>query len=154
MAKFLQLGLLASVLVAWPNCESQSLPVSNARMIELTADRDSRYRQGRRASPVIEVFTNEPLILRITATRAHELARDGSIHGLALLDKDSKTVAGWSFFLHPGVQDLAVNAPDKPGRYTAVCTVICSEGHDGMEFTLLVSDATSSSPTPSPKESR
>jgi hypothetical protein len=154
MPKFLQLGLLACALVALPNCESQPLPVPSARVIELTADRDSRYRQGRRASPVIEVFTNEPLILHITATRAHEVARDGSIHGLALLDKDLKTVAGWSFLLHPGVQDLAVNAPDKPGRYTAVCTVICSEGHDGMEFTLLVSNATRSAPTSSAKESK
>ena len=46
---------------------------------------------------------------------------------------------GRSFFLHPGVQEFAVNAADKPGKYTAVCTVICGEGHDGMKFTLLVS---------------
>jgi heme/copper-type cytochrome/quinol oxidase subunit 2 len=31
-----------------------------------------------------------------------------------------------------------VIAPMQPGRYTAVCTIICSDGHDGMTFTLVV----------------
>jgi len=119
------------------------------RVIELTADRDSRYRQGRRASPTIEVFAGEPLILRITAVRAKEVARDGSVHGLALLDNNSNAVAGWRFFLRPGVHDLTVTAPLEPGRYTAVCTVICSDGHDGMSFTLVVID-----PQASAKERR
>ena len=72
--------------------------------------------------------------------RAKEVARDGSVHGLALLDKNSNAIPGWRFFLHPGVQDLAVTAPSQPGRYTAVCTVICSDGHEGMGFTLRVTD--------------
>jgi hypothetical protein len=138
MSKRLQFVLLACVLAAWSICDSQSIPVPGPRVIELTADRDSRYRQGNKTSPTIEVLAGEPLILRITAVRAREVARDGSIHGLALLDKDSNAVDGWRFFLHPGVQDLAVNAPNQPGRYKAVCTVICSDGHEGMGFTLLV----------------
>ncbi|HXY48111.1 MAG TPA: hypothetical protein VEI01_01580 [Terriglobales bacterium] len=78
--------------------------------------------------------------MRITAVQAKEVARDGSVHGLALLDKDSNAVPGWRFFLHPGVQDLAVTAPAQPGRYNAVCIVICSAAHEGMGFTLLVAD--------------
>jgi heme/copper-type cytochrome/quinol oxidase subunit 2 len=140
MLKRLQFGLFIFALTAWSLCDSQSNPSPSPRVIELTADRDSRYRQGHKASPTLEVLAGEPLTLRITAVRAKEVARDGSVHGLALLDKNANTVAGWRFFLHPGVQDLAVTAPSEPGRYTAVCTVICSDTHDGMAFTLLVID--------------
>ena len=140
MRSRLQFALIASGLLAWSICRSQSILSSRPRVIELSADRDSRYRQGHRASPTIEAFAGEPLILRITAVRAKEVARDGSVHGLALLDKNSNAIPGWRFFLHPGVQDLPVTAPSQPGSYTAVCTVICSDAHEGMGFTLLVTD--------------
>ena len=140
MSKRLQFVLLACMLAGRSICASQSIPMPTPRVIELTADRDSRYRQGHKTSPTIEVFAGEPLILRITVVQAKEVARDGSVHGLALLDKDSNAVAGWRFYFHPGVHDLAVNAPSEPGRYTAVCTVICSDSHEGMGFTLLVTN--------------
>ena len=119
-------------------CPAQDM--AQPRVIELTAGKDSRYRMGKTVSPTIEAATGEHLVLRITATKAKEVARDGSIHGLALLDKDQNAVPGWSFYLHPGTQDLAVVAPMKPGRYSAVCTIICSDMHDGMGFTLVVTD--------------
>jgi len=134
MRKNLHLGMFLCLLVL-PVC-AQTAPVP--RVIELSADKDSRYRLARKADPTIEVTANEPLLLRITAVRAKEVALDGSVHGLALLDKDSNAVPGWRFFLHPGVQDLAVTAPAKPGRYRAVCLVICSDGHEEMGFTLVV----------------
>lgn len=140
MRKRFHLGLTAWALIASSICPSQSISSFGPRVIELTADRDSRYREGHKVSPTLKVLAGEPLILRITAVRAKEVARDGSVHGLALLDKNSNTVAGWRFFFHPGVQDLAVTAPSEPGRYTAVCTVICSDAHEGMGFTLLVTD--------------
>lgn len=112
---------------------------SDPRVIELTADKDSRYRQDGKVAPTIEASPGEHLTLRITATRAKQVARDGSVHGLALLDKDENAVPGWRFYLHPGVQELAVTAPLSPGRYMAVCIVICSDMHEGMGFTLLVS---------------
>jgi heme/copper-type cytochrome/quinol oxidase subunit 2 len=144
MRNRLHLAAIACVFVAWAICHSQLIPAStipaSPRIIELNADSDSRYRQGHKASPTIEVVADEPLILRITAVRAKEVARDGSVHGLALLDKNSNAVPGWRFFLHPGLQDLAVTAPSQPGRYTAVCLVICSDGHEGMGFTLVVTD--------------
>jgi hypothetical protein len=133
-------GSLAYGLVAWSVCETQPGATSSPRVIELTADKDSRYRQGRKTSPTIDVVAGEELILRVTAVKAKEVARDGSIHGLALLDKNSNAVSGWRFFFHPGVQEVAVVAPSVPGRYTAVCTVICSDGHEGMSFTLVVKD--------------
>lgn len=140
MRRHFQIALSACVLLAMVGPKSQSFSADGPRVIELTADHDSRYRQDHKASPTIKVFAGEPLILRITAVQAREVARDGSVHGLALLDKNSNAVAGWRFFLHPGVQELTVSAPSEPGRYTAVCTVICSEAHEGMGFTLLVLD--------------
>lgn len=134
----LHLAILFYVCAGWTVCRAQSPRSPSPRVIELTADKDSRYRQGNKMSPTIKVLAGEPLILRITAVRAKEVARDGSVHGLALLDKHSDVVPGWRFFLQPGVQDLSVTAPAQPGRYKAVCLVICSDGHDGMGFTLLV----------------
>jgi hypothetical protein len=143
MMKQVYLVLISSALVAGTLCESQSAQSAQPRIIELTAGRDSRYREGRKVAPTIEARPGEPLILRITAVRAETVARDGTVHGLALLDKNSEAVPGWKFFLRPGVQDLAVSAPAQPGRYTAVCTVICSDGHEGMGFTLLVTEPVS-----------
>ena len=136
MWKRVHLALISCIMVAV--CQSQSGVPTQPRVIELTAGRDSRYREGRKVSPTIEARPGEALILRITAVRAETVARDGSVHGLALLDKNSVAVDGWRFFLHPGVQDVEVSAPLQPGRYTAVCTVICSDGHEGMGFTLVV----------------
>lgn len=138
MRRRIQLGLIACALVGV--CLSQSA-ATEPRVIELTAGHDSRYREGLKVAPTIEARPGERLILRITAVRAETVARDGSVHGLALLDKNSQAVPGWRFFLHPGVQDLEVSAPTQPGRYTAVCTVICSDGHEGMGFTLVVTEA-------------
>ena len=139
--------LLAFACGGWPPCRAQSNSPEPARVIELIADKDSRYRQGGKASPTITARAREPLILRITAVPAKTVARDGSVHGLALLDKNLDAVPGWRFLLHPGVQDLAVTAPSQPGRYSAVCIVICSDNHEGMGFTLVVTD-----PKPNPKE--
>jgi hypothetical protein len=140
MRKWVRLGMLSCALVAGMLCYAQSIVAVKPRVIELTAGQDSRYRLGRKVAPTIEVNAGEPLILRIVAVRAETVARDGSIHGLALLDKNSEVVPGWKFLLHPGVQDLAVSAPSQPGRYTAVCTVICSDAHEGMDFTLVVTE--------------
>lgn len=136
----LQFALAVFVFVARFVGGSQTLDPAHPRIIELSADKDSRYRQARKVAPTIEVTAGEPLILRITASRAEQVARDGSVHGLALLDKNSKAVPGWRFFLHPGVQEVSVTAPLQPGRYTAVCTVICSDAHEGMNFTLVVTE--------------
>lgn len=128
-----------AVVTASLICHAQA-PTPGPRLIQLTADHDSRYRQGDKVAPTIAVLPGEHLILRITAIRAKRVARDGSVHGLALLDENLNAVPGWRFYLHPGVQDLAATAPTEPGHYTAVCTIICSDAHEGMGFTLLVVD--------------
>ena len=146
MSKHLGFTLAAFTLVALSLCHAQAGPIVSPRVIELSADHDSRYRLQGKVSPTIEAMPGEPLILRITASRAKQVARDGSVHGLVLLNQNLDAVPGWRFYLHPGVQKLAVKAPDQPGRYTAVCTVICSDMHDGMTFTLIVTASSANLP--------
>lgn len=145
MRKLLNFVLISIAGAAAVAGYAQAPASASPRVIELTADKDSRYRMGDKVSPTINLVAGETLILRITAVRAKQVARDGSVHGLALLDKNLDAVPGWRFYLHPGVQELTVTVPEKPGRYTAVCTIICSDTHEGMGFTVIVADAAQNS---------
>lgn len=109
-------------------------------VIEITADRDSRYKIAGQKVPEITVKAGEPVLLRVTANRAKSWNRDGSIHGFTLLrDKDRTRVEGWDLLFKPGTQEFLLTAPSEPGQYEVVCTVICSEEHEGMhmKFTVL-----------------
>lgn len=112
---------------------------SQARVIEVLADHDSRYKIKDQKQPVITVKTGEQINLRITAKKAKNLNRDGSIHGFSLLRaKDRKPVPDWDFLLKPGTQEFTVAAPSEPGEYVVVCTVICSQDHEGMSMRFVV----------------
>lgn len=116
------------------------LPCATAqpRLIELTADHDSRYKIAGQRTPEITVKTGEQVLLRVTARRAKSWNRDGSIHGFTLLRaKDRSKVEGWDLLFKPGTQEFLLTAPE-PGEYEAVCTVICSEDHEGMHLKLTV----------------
>lgn len=126
------IGALA--LCAAPRARAQ------ARVIEVTADHDSRYKISGERTPQITVRAGEPVLLRVTARKAKSWNRDGSIHGFTLLRaKDRTKVDGWDLLLKPGTQEFQLTAPAEPGDYEVVCTVICSEDHEGMhmKFTVL-----------------
>jgi hypothetical protein len=109
------------------------------RVIEVLADHDSRYKIQGQSKPSITVTANEKILLRVTAIRAKQSNRDGSIHGFSLLrPKDHEPVPGWELLLKPGVQEFALTAPGEPGEYLVVCTVICSEGHEQMNMKFIV----------------
>ena len=109
------------------------------RTIEILADHDSRFKMAGLKEPEITAHAGEPLILRVTAIKAKNRNRDGSIHGFALLSaKDRSHVPGWDFLLKPGVQNLEATAPTEPGEYVVVCTVICSDDHEGMHMRFVV----------------
>ena len=110
-----------------------------SRVIEVTAGHDSRYKMQGQKEPVITVKAGEQICLRITAKKAKNLNRDGSIHGFSLLRaKDRKPVAEWDFLLKPGTQEFTLAAPEEPGEYVVVCTVICSQDHEGMSMKFVV----------------
>jgi heme/copper-type cytochrome/quinol oxidase subunit 2 len=111
-----------------------------SHVIELTADRDSRYKIAGLRTPEITVKAGEQVLLRVTANRGKSWNRDGSIHGFSLLRaKDRTRVEGWDLLFKPGKQEFILTAPAEPGGYVVVCTVICSEEHEGMhmKFTVL-----------------
>ena len=112
---------------------------AQVRTIELTADKDSRYKIAGMHVPEITVRAGEQILLRVTARKAKTWNRDGSIHGFTLLRaKDRSKVDGWDLLFKPGTQEFLMTAPSEPGEYVAVCTVICSEEHEGMHLKVIV----------------
>jgi heme/copper-type cytochrome/quinol oxidase subunit 2 len=112
---------------------------AQTHVIEVLADKDSRYKIAGERTPEITVKAGEPVLLRITARRGKSWNRDGSIHGFSLLRaKDRSKVPGWDLLLKPGVQEFELTAPSEPGEYVVVCTVICSDEHEGMHMKFVV----------------
>lgn len=141
--------LAAQVLAASLLCrvagsaETQQGP----RVIEVLADHDSRYKMAGLGKPSITVTAGERVRLRITAIRAKNRNRDGSIHGFSLLrPRDHRPVPGWELLLKPGIQEFDLMAPEEPGDYLVVCTVICSDAHDGMNMPMVVKPQENKSP--------
>jgi heme/copper-type cytochrome/quinol oxidase subunit 2 len=125
--------LLISVVFAAPIASAQ------LRVIEVLADKDSRYKIAGEKKPEITVTPGEPVLLRITARKGKSWNRDGSIHGFSLLRaKDRSKVPGWDLLLRPGSQEFQMTAPAEPGEYVVVCTVVCSEEHGGMNMKFVV----------------
>jgi len=135
----LHVGLLAGLVIASaPRAWTQN-PQPSARVIEILADHDSRYKMEGQKQPSITVRAGELITLRITAKKAKNLNRDGSIHGFSLLRaRDRQPVPEWDFLLKPGTQEFTLPAPIEPGEYVVVCTVICSQDHEGMNMKFVV----------------
>jgi heme/copper-type cytochrome/quinol oxidase subunit 2 len=136
-------AMASALLVAAPRSSAQGsiapAPSAPVHLIELTADSDSRYKVAGERSPEIKVKAGEQVLLRVTAHRGKSWNRDGSIHGFTLLRaKDRTKVEGWDLLFKPGTQEFTLTAPSEPGEYVVVCTVICSEDHEGMHMKLTV----------------
>ena len=122
-------------LASTPRCAAQN----QIRVIEILADKDSRYKIGRQTSPTLTFKAGEEVQFRITAKKAQTLNRNGSIHGFALIrKKDGAKVPDWDLELKPGIQEFILKVPSEPGEYEIVCTVICSEGHEDMNMKVIV----------------
>lgn len=112
---------------------------ANAHVIEVVADKDSRYKSPDGGKPEITLKAGEQVLLKVSARKAKSWNRDGSIHGFTLLRAvDRSKVPGWNLLLRPGQQEFQLTAPAEPGEYVVVCTVICSEDHEGMNMKLVV----------------
>jgi len=118
----------------------QSIDQAQVHVVEIVADKDSRYKSPDGGKPEITLKAGEQVLLRVSARKAKSWNRDGSIHGFSLLRaKDRSKVEGWDLLFKPGNQQFRLTAPAEPGEYVVVCTVICSEDHEGMhmKFTVL-----------------
>jgi heme/copper-type cytochrome/quinol oxidase subunit 2 len=109
------------------------------RVIEVLADKDSHFKIAGMSRPEITVKAGEPLLLRVNARKGKTMNRDGTVHGFTLLRaKDHHKVTGWDLELKPGTQEFSLTAPSEPGEYEVLCTVICSEEHEGMRMKFVV----------------
>jgi heme/copper-type cytochrome/quinol oxidase subunit 2 len=116
-----------------------TLSATGIHVIEVLADKDSRYKIEGQKKPEITVKAGEPILLKITARKGKSWNRDGTIHGFTLLrTSDRSKVKGWNLVLTPGAQEFEMTAPVEPGDYIVVCTVICSEEHEGMNMKFTV----------------
>jgi uncharacterized cupredoxin-like copper-binding protein len=117
-----------------------SLPAwSQAHVIEVLADKDSRYKIAGQGRAEITVKAGEAVLLRVEARKGKTWDRDGAVHGFTLLRaRDRAKVPGWDLELKPGRQEFVLVAPSAPGEYEVVCTVICSDDHEGMHMKFFV----------------
>jgi len=134
--RFTQLLLLAIFATFF----FSSIPsFGQARVIEVLADKDSHFKMVGMSRPEITVKAGEPLLLRINARKGKTMNRDGTVHGFTLLRaKDHHKVTGWDLELKPGTHEFSLTAPSEPGEYEVLCTVICSEEHEGMRMKFVV----------------
>jgi heme/copper-type cytochrome/quinol oxidase subunit 2 len=134
------IGIVMAIVAASTLLAASPQAGAQAHVIEITADSDSRYKIAGQRTPEITVKAGEQVLLRVTAHKGKSWNRDGSIHGFSLLRaKDRTKVDGWDLLLQPGKQEFLLTVPHEPGAYEVVCTVICSEDHEGMhmKFTVL-----------------
>jgi heme/copper-type cytochrome/quinol oxidase subunit 2 len=134
-----KLGQLATLL-AFGALVSIALPAfGQARVIEVLADKDSHFKMAGQSHAEITVKAGEPIVLRISARKGKTWNRDGAVHGFTLLRaKDHSKVPGWDLELKAGTQDFTLTAPADPGDYEVLCTVICSDDHEGMRMKFVV----------------
>lgn len=111
------------------------LPVHTVNLI---ADRNSVFRVLGEKNGEMELVAGEPVHLHVDARKSKSMNRDGSVHGLMLLNSHGRPAPGWDLLFKPGVQELELTAPAEPGIYEAVCTVICSTGHEQMKLRVVV----------------
>lgn len=123
--------LLLGVLVLLPGVTVRG----GARVIELIADKDNRFKIPGQKKPVLTVKANEVIRLRITARKGTEWEKDGTIHSFTITALKDQ---GWDLRLKEGTQEFALVAPAEPGEYLVECTVKCGEGHEEMRMKLIV----------------
>jgi heme/copper-type cytochrome/quinol oxidase subunit 2 len=124
------LPFAGNLAFAWQNATS--------RVIEVIADKDSKFKVAGQSKPVLNIQSGETVTLRVTSHFAGGTARDSSVHSLVIKKLRDQ---GWDLRLKEGTQDFTVVAPKQPGEYVAECTVLCGRGHDDMKLKIIVTDA-------------
>jgi hypothetical protein len=127
-------------LAAFAIFATASLPAfGQGRVVEVLADKDSHFKIAGMDHAEIVVRAGEPVLLRVIARKGKTWNRDGTVHGFTLLRaKDHHKVSGWDLELKAGPQEFSLIAPAEPGEYEVLCTVICSEDHEGMRMKFVV----------------
>ncbi len=105
------------------------------RVIQLTADKDNKFKVPGQKEPVITVKAKEVIKFRITAHKGTEFDPDGTAHSFTVNELKDQ---GWDVRLKEGMNEFTLVAPSKPGEYKIECTVKCGKGHDEMAMKMIV----------------
>src|SRR6266568_1633268 len=108
---------------------------SDDKVWEVVATKDQTFVVKGERKPVITVKAGQPVHLRITAEKAAEVAKDGSVHSFTIKQLAEQ---GWNVRLKPGTQDYTLTAPSQPGEYVVECAVKCGPGHADQRMKLVV----------------
>ena len=125
------------VLMMLASLSGDSATTQPARVVNLIADHSSTFRVDGPNHSELDLLAGEQITLHVAAHKARSMNRDGSVHGLVLLDSHRKPVPAWELMFNPGVQEIPLTAPAEAGIYEAVCTVICSDEHEHMKFRVV-----------------
>ena len=106
-----------------------------ARLIEVVADKDNRFKVPGQKKPVITVKAGEVIRLQITARKGPEWHKDGWVHSFTITALKDQ---GWDLQLKEGLKEFVLVAPEEPGEYKVECLVMCGKGHEEMRMTLVV----------------
>lgn len=109
------------------------------RVIQLTADKDNKFKVSGQKQPVITVKAKEVIKFRVTAHKGTETdpKYPGCVHSFTIKDLKSQ---GWDVCLKEGMNEFVLVAPSKPGDYSIECMSKCGAGHDDMNMKMIVTE--------------
>jgi heme/copper-type cytochrome/quinol oxidase subunit 2 len=107
------------------------------RVIQLTADRDNKFKIPGQKAPAITVKANEVIKFRVTGHKGTETdpQRPGCIHTFTVTELKDQ---GWDVCLKEGMNEFVLVAPGKPGTFNIECMSKCGTGHDDMSMKMSV----------------
>jgi hypothetical protein len=131
-ASWISLFLLAAVLIP-----SAYTLAQQPRVIQLTADKDNKFKVPGQKKPVITVKANEVIKFRVMARKGTEMdpKYPGCVHSFTIKELKSQ---GWDVCLKEGMNEFVLVAPSKPGEYLIECMSKCGPGHDDMNMKMIV----------------
>ena len=109
------------------------------RVIQITADKDNKFKVPGQKQPVITVKAKEVIKFRATAHKGTETdpKYPGCVHSFTIKELKSQ---GWDVCLKEGMNEFVLVAPSKPGTYSIECMSKCGPGHDDMNMKMVVTE--------------
>jgi heme/copper-type cytochrome/quinol oxidase subunit 2 len=132
LVPWVSLLLLVAMIVP-----SLYLLAQEPRVIQLTADKDNKFKVAGQKDPAITVKANEVIKFRITAHKGTETdpQHPDCIHTFTVKELKDQ---GWDLCLKEGMNEVVLVAPGKAGDFKIECMSKCGKGHDDMGMKLTV----------------
>lgn len=129
---WIALALLVATIVP-----SIYLLAQEPRVIQITADKDNKFKVPGQKDPSITVKVNEAIKFRVTGHPGTETdpQHPGCIHTFTVKELKDQ---GWDVCLKEGMNEFVLVAPSKPGEFKIECMSKCGKGHDDMGMKLSV----------------